>query len=130
MPILTYLAVGMGAISLPLSLILPGFIATQALRSGATGPPDGSSSPAKNPAASPRQAVTPAGAFQTSAIIGGALCEGPAFLAGVAYLIEQNPIALGVMIVLVAAMFVRFPTRGSVERWIEQQEEKVRSGSF
>jgi hypothetical protein len=126
-PILTYLAAGVGAILLPLSFILPGYIAAQNLRSGATGPPGVSSSP--NPAASPGQAVTPAGAFQTSAIIGGALIEGPAFLAGVAYLIEQNPIALGVMLVLLAAMFVRFPTRGSVDRWIEQQEEKRRSGS-
>ncbi len=73
--------------------------------------------------------MTPAIAFQTSAIIGAALNEGPAFLAGVAYLIEQNPIALGVMLVLVAAMFVRIPTRDSVERWIEQQEEKLRAGS-
>ena len=128
-PILTYLAAGMGAILLPLSFILPGYIASQNLRSGATGPSDGSSSP-KNPAAPSGQAVTPAGAFQTSAIIGGALIEGPAFLAGIAYLIEQNPIALGVMLVLLAAMFVCFPTRGRVERWIEQQEEKLRSGSY
>jgi hypothetical protein len=129
-PILTYLAAGMGAILLPLSFILPGYIAAQNLRSGATGPPDGSSSPSKNPTASPAQAVTPAGAFQTSAIIGGALNEAPAFLAGIAYLIEQNPIALGVILVLLAAMFVRFPTRGSVERWIEQQEEKLRSRPY
>ena len=129
MPILTYLAAGMGAVLLPLSFILPGFIATQSLRSAATASPDGSSSPSQNPAASPGQAVTPAIAFQTSAIIGAALNEGPAFLAGVAYLIEQNPIALGVMLVLVAAMFVRIPTRDSVERWIEQQEEKLRAGS-
>jgi hypothetical protein len=129
-PILTYLAAGMGAIFLPLSFILPGYIAAQNLRSGATRPADGSSNPSKYPAASPGQAITPAVAFQTSAIIGGALNEGPAFFAGIAYLIEQNPIALGVMLVLVAAMFVRIPTRGSVERWIEQQEEKLRSGSY
>jgi hypothetical protein len=129
-PILTYLAAGMGAVVLPLSFILPGYIAARNLRSGATGAPDGSSSPCKNPAASPGPAVTAAGAFQTSAIIGGALNEAPAFLAGVAYLFEQNPIALGVMFVMLAAMLVRFPTLGSVERWIEQQEEKLRSGSY
>jgi hypothetical protein len=128
-PILTYLAAGMGAILLPLSFILPGYIAAQNLRSGATGQRDGSSSPSKNLTASPDQAVNPAGAFQTSAIIGGALNEAPAFLAGIAYLIEQNPIALGVMLVLLAAMFVRFPSRSSVERWIEQQEEMLRSSS-
>jgi len=130
MPILTYLAAGMGAILLPMSFILPGYVAAQSLRSGATGTLGGSSSPSRNPAASPGQAVTPATAFQTSAIIGGALNEGAAFFAGIAYLIEQNPIALGVMLVLLAALVFRFPTRGRVERWIEQQEEKLRSGSY
>ena len=115
---------------LPLSFIPPGFITAQNLRSGATAPLDSSSSPSKNPAVSPGQAVTPAGAFQTSAIIGGALNEAPAFSVGIAYLIEQNPIALGVMFVMLAAIVFRFPTRGSVERWIEQQEEKLRSGSY
>jgi hypothetical protein len=129
-PILTYVAAGMGAILLPLSFILPGYIAAQSLRSGAVGPPDGSSRPSRKLAASPREAVTAAGAFQTSAIIGGALIEAPTFLAGVAYLIEQNPIALGVMLVLLAAMFVRFPARGSVERWIERQEERLRYSRY
>jgi hypothetical protein len=129
-PLLTYLAAGMGAMLLPLSFILPGYVAAQSLRSGAVRPPDGSSSPTKNPAASSGQAVNPAAAFQSSTIIGAALDEGGAFFAGVAYLIEQNPIALGVMIVLLAALVVRFPTRDRVERWIAQQEEKLRSGSY
>ncbi len=129
-PILTYIAAGMGVMLLPLSFILPDRIAAQSLRSKAVRPPDASSNPTTNSAASPGQAVTPAVAFQSSAIIGGALNEGPAFLAGIAYLIEQNPIALGVMVVLLAVMVARFPTRGRIERWIEQQEEKLRSGSY
>jgi len=128
-PFLTYIAVGLGAILLPLSFILPSFVAAQSLRSGATRPLDGSSNPTKSPAASSGQPVTPAAAFQSSAIIGAALNEGPAFFAGIAYLIEQNPIALVVMLVLLAAMVLRFPTRDRVERWIAQQEEKLRSGS-
>ncbi len=132
MPLLTYLAAGMGVMLLPLSFILPGYIAAQSLRSGATRPPDGSSSPAPNSAASSGQgqAAAPAAAFQTSAIIGGALTEAPAFFAGIAYLIEQNPIALGVMVVLLAALVARFPTRDRVERGIERLEEKLRSGSY
>ncbi len=129
-PILTYMAAGMGVLLLPLSFILPGLVATQSLRAAASAGPDGSSSPTKNNAIMPGAASGPAAAFQTSAIIGGALIEAPAFLAGVAYLIEQNPIALGVMLVLLAAMIVRFPTRDRVERWIAQQEEKLRSGSY
>ena len=65
-PILTYVAAGMAAILLPLSFILPGYIAAQSLRPGATGHAEGRSSPSKNPAASPGQAVTPANVFQTA----------------------------------------------------------------
>ncbi len=132
MPLLTYMAAGMAVMLLPLSFILPGYVAAQSLRSGAVRAPDGGSSPAANSAASSGQgqAATPATAFQTSAIIGGALTEAPAFFAGIAYLIEQNPIALGVMVVLLAVMVARFPTRDRVERWIALAEEKLRSGSY
>jgi hypothetical protein len=128
-PFLTYIAAGMGAILLPLSFILPGLVATQSLRAGAAGGPDAGSSPTKNVPAAPGAAGSPAAAFQTSAIVGGALNEGAAFFAGIAYLIEQNPIALVVALILLAALVARFPTRGRVDRWIAQQEEKLRWGS-
>jgi hypothetical protein len=124
-PILTYMSAGLAVILLPLSFILPNIVATQSLRSAAAGKPD------NNPSSTPSvgKAANPANAFQTSAIIGGALDESVAFFAGIAYLIEQNPIALVVAGVCLGALVARFPTRDRVERWIALQEEKLRFGS-
>jgi len=124
-PILTYLSAVVGLMLLPLSFILPGFVATQSLRSAVVRKPDGTLGP--NPAFAGK--LSPATSFQNSAILGGALNEGPAFLAAIAYLIEQNPIALVVVGVLLAALLLRFPTRDRVERWVALQEEKLRFGS-
>jgi len=128
-PLLTYIAAGMGAILLPMSFILPGVIATQTLRSGAAPRAGDGSSPPKTSAPASVVPASPAAAFQTSTIIGAAMDEGAAFFAGIVYLIEQNPIALVVALVLLAALVVRFPTRNRVERWIAQQEEKLRRGT-
>ena len=54
-------------------------------------------------------------AFLTQLIIGAAMNEGAAFFALVAYLIEKNPIALGLAVVLIAGVITRFPTAGRVE---------------
>lgn len=121
-PILTYLSVGVALALLPLSFILPNIVATQSLRAAAAPAPGGGVT-----TPSPNAAPNTATAFQTSAIVGGALSEGPAFLAGIAYLIEGNPIALVVFFVALAGLVVRFPTRGRVERWIAIHEEKLRS---
>jgi hypothetical protein len=121
-PLLTYLSAGMGIIVLLLSFILPNVIATQGLRAAAAR--------ARNALPSPTSpsggAITPANAFQTSTIMGGALNEGAAFFAAIAYLLEQNPIALGACGILLAALVLRFPTRGRFERWVARQEEKLR----
>jgi hypothetical protein len=129
MPLLTYIAVGMAAIMLPLSFILPGIVANQSLRAAAASGTAGGPSPTTASAKAPGAVGGPAAAFQTSAIVGGALNEGAAFFAGIAYLIEQNVIALVVAVILLAVMVVRFPTRERVDRWIAQQEEKLRWGS-
>ena len=51
--------------------------------------------------------------------------EGVAFFAGVAYFVSKNPIALGLALLLVGALILRFPTIGRVQRWIDQQQEKL-----
>jgi len=129
-PFMTYVTAGMGAIVLAMSFILPDVVGAHVLRSGGASPRDGSSSPTKSPTASSDQAVNPAAAFQLSCIVGGALNNGGVFLTAVPYLIEQNPIALVVALVFLAALVLRFPTRGRAERWIALQEEKLRSGAF
>ena len=79
----------------------------------------------RSDAARPQLTGLPA-AFLTQLIVGAAMNEGAAFFALVAYLIEKNPIALGLAVVLIAGVISRFPTTGRVERWIEQQQEKLR----
>jgi hypothetical protein len=121
-PTLTYVSAGMGIILLPLSFILPNVLATQSLRSAAARAT--AATPSSSPP--PGAAVTSANAYQTSMIIGGAIAEGAAFFAGVVYLIEQNPIALGVFVILLAALILQFPTRSRFDRWVERQEERLR----
>ena len=44
-------------------------------------------------------------------IVGAALVEGLTFFLAVTYLLEKNPIGLGITLLLVAALVARFPTR-------------------
>jgi hypothetical protein len=59
--------------------------------------------------------------YQTQTIIGAALIEGAAFLAGIAYMLEQRQISLyvaGALLVLIAS---QFPTVSRLEGWIENE---------
>jgi hypothetical protein len=53
--------------------------------------------------------------------MGAALNEGAAMLAGIAYLLERNPIALGLTVLLLLGIAARFPTLPKVEAWVENQ---------
>jgi hypothetical protein len=55
--------------------------------------------------------------------MGAALNEGPAFFASLAYLIGSHPIALGLAVLLIGALIVRFPTRLRIASWIDRQQE-------
>jgi hypothetical protein len=125
-PILTYVSAGMGVVLLLASFSLPNVVAAQVIRAASSPAQDGTTKSTPSPGGS----ITAAHAFRTSAIIAGALVEAAAFFAGCAYLLEQNPIALVVCGVLLAALVLHFPTRGRIERWIAQNEEKLRYGAF
>lgn len=129
-PLITYIAVGMGIAGLVLSFIIPSMIVASARRKIAKGTwtPTATSDPTQ-PAK-----IYPAGdtgklafVYQTQLIIGSALCEGMAFFAGVAYMLERNPLALGMALILLAAMAVRFPTRNRVNAWIDQQQSMLQT---
>jgi hypothetical protein len=134
-PFITYAAVLVAAISLPMSLVLPNLIAARSLREIAQAP-----SPSPSPGDRAMRA-TPRGMAQTETgklaslylsnlIVGAATNEGAAFFAAVAYLIEKNPIALGTALVLVAVLIARFPTADRVNRWIELHREKLRDAGY
>jgi hypothetical protein len=59
----------------------------------------------------------------TQFIAGAALNEGPAFFASIAYMIVSRPVALGVALLLLGALIIRFPTRPRIASWIEGQQE-------
>ena len=129
-PILTYSAIVVGAACLPMSLIVPRLVAKQQRLAMVGGKSLPGQSPASTPALRPEAVPTaPIGlplAYLNQLIVGAAMNEGAAFFAGVAYLVEKNPIALAVALVLIAGLIARFPTASRVERWIEQQQEKLR----
>ena len=134
-PFITYTAVVLAAILLPLSFVLPNFITAQSRRAiaGAPSPPpspSGPAVPATGPQALQTETGTLAALYSSNLIIGAALNEGLTFFAAVAYLVEKNPIALGLALLLIAVLIARFPTAGRVERWIEQQREKLRDAGY
>ena len=67
--------------------------------------------------------------YQTQLIIGSALCEGMAFFAAIAYMLERNPLALGMALILLACLAVRIPTRDRVNAWIDQQQSMLQIGA-
>ena len=115
---------------LPMSFVIPLLVAKQQRRAIASGKLTADSPINATPGKGANGAASSPGglpvAFLTQLIVGAAMNEGAAFFALVAYLIEKNPIALAVAIVLIAGVIARFPTAGRVERWLEQQREKLR----
>ncbi len=68
-----------------------------------------------------------AGVFMTRMIMRMALCEGAAFFACIVWMIEGNYIALGVLLGLVLIQLTLFPTRNSLENWIDEQLNLIRA---
>lgn len=63
---------------------------------------------------------------RTSAmIVGMAMFEGAAFCAGIAYLVEARPAALGVAGVALAGLVSFFPTARRVNAWLAEQRQVV-----
>ena len=129
-PLITYLAVGMGITGLVLSFIIPTVIVTSARRKIAKGTwtPTAMSDPTQT------AKLYPAGdtgklafVYQNQLIIGSALCEGMAFFAGVAYMLERNPLALGMALVSLVCLAIRIPTRDRVNAWIDQQQSMLQT---
>jgi len=134
-PFITYTAVIFAAVLLPLSFVLPNVVTARSLRAlagAASSPPSPSDRavPATSPQAPQTETGKLAALYSSNLIIGAALNEGLTFFAAAAYLVEKNPIALGIALLLVAVLIARFPTAGRVERWIEQQREKLRAEGY
>ena len=124
-PFLTYTAIAVAAVLLPLSFVVPGMIAAQSRRAIAAGTQAVPPQPGTGPEAAASDTRQLAMVYQQQLIIGAAMNEGTAFFAAAAYLIEKSPIALGLAVLLVGGIILRFPTRRRVELWVDQQREKL-----
>jgi hypothetical protein len=55
---------------------------------------------------------------QTTLIVGMALLEGPAFMAGIAFLVEARQEALGLAGIAIVGLALKFPTQAKVRAWL------------
>jgi hypothetical protein len=68
-----------------------------------------------------------AGIAMTRMINRMAPCEGAAFFANIVWMIEGNFIVLGILTAIVFVQLILFPTRHSLENWIDEQLEALRT---
>jgi hypothetical protein len=128
--LITTMAVIFAAVCVPMSFVVPNLVAARN-RQFISRPPTGAALPngqtmAATPAwVSPTETGKLAWSYLSTLIVGAALVEGSAIFAAIAYMIEKSPIALGLALLLVAVLILRFPTEGGLERWIEQQRSKL-----
>jgi hypothetical protein len=63
------------------------------------------------------------GLFLTQLLISAALLEGIAFFWLIVYLVEGNPLGIGIVLLCIGGILLKFPTRGAVEHWLEKQRD-------
>ncbi len=111
-PIMSYVAVGMGVIMLAARAVVPSAKTAGARKT------------------LPADVEVPLrrwlGLYQTQMIVGAALLEGATFMFFISYLVEGVPwtLAGGALFWLLLAV-LQFPTRDGVERWVEAQREAL-----
>jgi hypothetical protein len=126
---LTWMALGVTAVGLALSYLIPGWMVDRTRQAIAAGkwPPPGlvaASSPF-GPEALKSDTGKLALLYQQQFIVGAALNEGAAFFVGVAYMLGRDPVALGLAVLLLVALAARFPTRLRLASWIDRQQESL-----
>ncbi len=134
--ILSYAAIGAGALAILLSSIAPRLISSSASKSVAPSTP--AAQPGKSAGKGKRPGPQTADElrakllpqFQAQLIVRAAVLEGAAFFGAVAYLLTGNPVPACVTVALLVPMLVDFPTRTKVESWLERQQEKLRDDEF
>jgi hypothetical protein len=122
LPIITYVAVAFGLAYLVGAHFVPGLVTAWMRRKMAreTGPGDTNDA---NPDPFTRDTDKLAGLLQTYLILTAAPLEGGIFFLLIAYLIEGSLLGIIGAIVLLLFLGSKFPTRPSVELWIEEQRD-------
>ena len=124
LPILTYAAIGFAVMALIARWMVPGIVASTTRRKIIAGTwrlP--THAPARTVAFVERtgDAGRLAMALMTGTIVSGALLEGIAFFALVAYLLERSPLSLILAGAMILGLLTQVPTRGRLVGWIEEQ---------
>jgi hypothetical protein len=123
----TLLAIVLGVSSLVLSVVLPRQNTETQRRRLANS--DGSETSAITEQAEAAgfsgETAALAGIYQTQFILGAAQLEGAAFFAVIAFMLERDPIALAVVLVMLAALAARFPTTQKISGWLNHQLETL-----
>jgi hypothetical protein len=121
LPLVSLVALAMLAFSVPLAFVLTRNLTHVALRQIVAGTwqvPRGANPSHFATAGAKLMAVR-----QTTMLIGLAMLEGTAFCGCIAYLLEAQALALGVVGVAVCLMLVKFPTENRVRAWLERQAD-------
>jgi Short C-terminal domain len=123
LPILSLLAVAMLAVCAPLAFVIPRIQTQSALRQIISG--SWQLPPGFDPMLFATSGAKLMAVRHSTLILGLALLEGPAFLACIAYLLEAQAFALGLIGVAIALMLYKFPTESRVRTWLERQVNQL-----
>ncbi len=118
--LLSVMAMGWTPLGLIASRVVPMLIVRNARAKIAAGTYLPGHQGASSPSASSESDVL-IGLYQSNAIIAAALLEGSAFYCLVAYLLEGNPISLGLGFGLALVILLMMPSSQRMADWIEQQ---------
>ena len=123
LPVVTYVALGFGVLALVASVLVPRLIDAgnrNGILSGTNQPSNSSQQTAE---------VGEVGLFMGMylgrLIVGVAILEGAAFFNLAARIIEGQTISLIMAALLLVAILLKFPTRSSVENWIETERRTI-----
>lgn len=110
----TYLAIGLGAMAFVLRIAVPGMVAKSQIDAFK----QQEDAKLDNEEELRPQLLT---VYQTQMTVGFALLEGACFFNLIAYIIERQVPTLVVTFVLLATMMSTFPARDRVEHWVDDQ---------
>ena len=116
--VLTQIGVGLGAFMILIHFIVPGIVSSLQLRKATA------SGLLQQDDESQNQQVT--GVYRIQLIIALAMLEGAAFLNLVALMAEKNGINLGMVVLLLGLMLVRFPTQHKVSAWVTYKLREIK----
>lgn len=122
-PVLSYVALGYGVVSLAAAPMLAALITSsgrQRLAARIAALQDTSNGEA---AEAGRRAL--AGLYMTRTIASRAALEGAALLLAVSYMIEQEILTVPLVALLIVALALHFPSRDRVERWTDGELRQI-----